>query len=73
MSHKTPVQLRFSDLDPLGHVNNTVYFSLMDLAKARYFFDAIGHEIDLAKAGVVVVTVPPGSYTHLTLPTNSRV
>lgn len=57
MSYKTPVQLRFSDLDPLGHVNNTVYFSLMDLAKARYFMDALGHDVDLGKAGVVVVNV----------------
>ncbi|MDE6391427.1 MAG: acyl-CoA thioesterase, partial [Duncaniella sp.] len=57
MSYKTPVQLRFSDLDPLGHVNNSVYFTLMDLAKARYFIDALGHDVDLSKAGVVVVNV----------------
>lgn len=30
------VQLRFNDIDILGHLNNTVYFSLYDLAKARY-------------------------------------
>ena len=33
--HKTPIQLRFSDVDLFGHVNNTVFFSLYDLAKAE--------------------------------------
>lgn len=35
-SHVTPVQLRFNDIDILGHLNNIVYFALYDLAKARY-------------------------------------
>ena len=30
--HTLPVQLRFSDVDQFGHVNNSVYFSLYDLA-----------------------------------------
>ncbi|MBR5102702.1 MAG: acyl-CoA thioesterase [Muribaculaceae bacterium] len=33
----TPVQLRFNDIDMLGHVNNTIYFSFFDLAKSDYF------------------------------------
>ncbi len=57
MSFITPVQLRFSDIDALGHVNNTVYFSLMDLAKTRYFIEAMGGELDISKAGLVVVNV----------------
>lgn len=35
--YRTPVQLRFNDIDILGHLNNTVYISLYDLAKAKYF------------------------------------
>lgn len=35
--HKLPVQLRFSDVDQFGHVNNSVLFSLYDLAKTEYF------------------------------------
>lgn len=35
--HHTPVQLRFNDVDVLGHVNNTVYFSFYDTGKAYYF------------------------------------
>lgn len=33
----TPVQLRFNDIDALGHVNNSVYFQFFDLAKTDYF------------------------------------
>lgn len=36
MRHKIPVQLRFNDIDILGHLNNVVYFSLYDLGKAKY-------------------------------------
>lgn len=36
MTHRLKVQLRFNDIDILGHLNNTVYFSLYDLGKARY-------------------------------------
>lgn len=35
--HRTPVQLRFSDVDRFGHVNNAVMFSLYDMAKTEYF------------------------------------
>lgn len=40
MMHKLAVQLRFNDIDILGHLNNTVYFSLYDLGKAQYMEDA---------------------------------
>lgn len=40
MTHKLKVQLRFNDIDILGHLNNTVFFSLYDLGKARYMEDA---------------------------------
>lgn len=37
--HHVPVQLRFNDIDILGHLNNTVYFSLYDTGKALYMKD----------------------------------
>ena len=39
--HKMEAQLRFNDIDILGHLNNTVYFSLYDMGKAR-FLEASG-------------------------------
>lgn len=32
-----PVQIRFRDLDPLAHVNNTVYFTYYEEARSYYF------------------------------------
>lgn len=40
MKHKIQAQLRFNDIDILGHLNNTVYFSLYDLGKAKYMEEA---------------------------------
>lgn len=40
--HQMPAQLRFSDVDTFGHVNNSVYFSLFDMCKTRYFTDVVG-------------------------------
>jgi acyl-CoA thioester hydrolase len=39
--HRTPVQVRFRDTDAFGHVNNAVFFSYIELARIRYFLDAL--------------------------------
>ena len=39
--HQMPAQLRFSDVDRFGHVNNNVYFSLFDMSKSQYLFDVV--------------------------------
>jgi len=31
------IEVRYRDLDPLGHVNNAVYLSYIELARVRYF------------------------------------
>ena len=55
--HSLPLQLRFNDIDLLGHVNNSVYFSFYDLGKARYFEAVKAQNIDWKKADVVVANV----------------
>ena len=55
--HSLPVQLRFSDVDQLGHVNNSVYFSLYDLAKTEYFNKVMGDKLNYSNDGVVVANV----------------
>ena len=52
--HRMPAQLRFSDVDRFGHVNNSVYFSLFDMCKTRYFHDVVGTDIFDRTAPVVV-------------------
>ncbi len=55
--HRLPLQLRFNDIDALGHVNNSVYFTFYDLGKSRYFEAVRNLSIDWRKADVVVANV----------------
>jgi acyl-CoA thioester hydrolase len=36
------IEVRWRDIDPLGHVNNAVYFTYFEVARARYFGEAFG-------------------------------
>ncbi len=54
--HVMPVQIRFSDVDQFGHMNNSSYFSLYDLAKTSYIRDVCG-EMKWNKWGVVVANI----------------
>jgi acyl-CoA thioester hydrolase len=43
--NRLPLQVRFNDIDAMGHINNNVYFSFYDLGKIEY--------LDCMKAGNV--------------------
>lgn len=53
----TPVQLRFSDIDMLGHVNNSRYFELFDLAKNDYFTRVAGGHLEWERLPVMIVNI----------------
>lgn len=55
--HSLPVQLRFSDIDTLGHVNNSVYLSLFDLGKSDYFQRAAAERQDWNNVNVVIANI----------------
>jgi acyl-CoA thioester hydrolase len=42
--HKVPIQLRFKDVDKMGHVNNANYLTYIELARVRYFEDVVGFD-----------------------------
>jgi acyl-CoA thioester hydrolase len=44
--HKTPIQVRFSDIDMMGHVNNACYFSYVETARLKYYDDVVGADTD---------------------------
>ena len=46
VKHRTPIQIRFKDVDALGHVNNANHLSYFEYARIRFFDDLIGTEID---------------------------
>lgn len=55
--HWLDVQTRFTDIDMLGHINNNVYLTFMDLAKLRYFADMAGRPVEAADLHLVVVNI----------------
>ncbi len=55
--HSTPLQMRFGDIDMLGHLNNNIYMAFMDLGKSRYFADVLGEKLNWHKVGVVIVHI----------------
>lgn len=48
-----PIQIRFSDIDALGHINNNIYFSFFDLAKVDYF-DRIRGSVSWTEGTIVI-------------------
>jgi len=52
-----PAQIRFSDVDQFGHVNNSVYFALYDLAKTTYVKDVLGDSVNWRRMGIVVANI----------------
>lgn len=40
--HKTPIQIRFKDVDRLGHVNNANHITYFELARVEYFAALMG-------------------------------
>ena len=49
------IEVRYRDLDPLGHVNNAVYLSYLELARVRYFerLGVLGGALGRGEAPVV--------------------
>lgn len=51
------VPVRFRDLDPMGHVNNAVYATYLEHARARYFRDVIGESLPTADTVLVHLSI----------------
>ena len=54
MSHRTDIQVRFSDLDMAGHVHNAVYLSYFEQGRIDFFKDIAGPNWNWKKKGVVL-------------------
>lgn len=49
------IQVRFSDVDALGHVNNAVYLSYFEYARIHYFNRMLGTEWDWDSDGLILL------------------
>lgn len=55
--HSLPLQIRFSDIDMLGHLNNNVYMTFFDLGKIEFFCTVLGRRVAAPDLCLVVVHV----------------
>ena len=49
-----PIQIRFCDIDALGHVNNAHYLSYFEMARVEFMNENIGKNWDWVNKGMVL-------------------
>lgn len=56
MSQKvtSDIQIRFSDVDAMGHVNNAVYLNYFEYARMQYFDAILGTDWDWWNQGILL-------------------
>jgi len=52
--HRTPIQIRFKDVDALGHVNNANHLTYFETARIDYFRAVISVPIDWETEGMIL-------------------
>ncbi len=52
--HKTRIQVRFKDIDKLGHVNNANHLTYFELSRVNYLDDVFKTPIDWSKEGIIL-------------------
>lgn len=52
--HATPLQVRFADLDVLGHLNNAKYLTYIEQARIRYVQDVCGWQGSWNMLGMIL-------------------
>ena len=55
--HQCAIQLRFKDIDALGHVNNANHFSYLEIARVKYFNEVVSPDNDWQKEGFLLAKV----------------
>ena len=55
--HSIPIQIRFNDIDAIGHINNNIYFSYFDLGKTYYFEDLRASFVSWTEGIIVVARI----------------
>lgn len=51
-NYEVEMEVRFRDLDPMGHVNNAVYATYLEQARVKYVQDVVGKNV--METGAVV-------------------
>ncbi len=54
---ETPIQIRFNDIDSLGHVNNTIIQEYFDLGRMHYFKSVFNPDINWTKFAAIIASI----------------
>jgi acyl-CoA thioester hydrolase len=52
--HEHRQEIRFSDIDAMGHVNNAVYLNYLEQARISFFRAILGRPWDWESSGIIV-------------------
>src|SRR5688572_15458919 len=52
--HRTSIQIRFKDIDSMGHVNNANHFTYFELARVKYFEEVVNEPVEWSRRGVIL-------------------
>jgi acyl-CoA thioester hydrolase len=52
--HKTDIQIRFKDIDQLGHVNNANHITYFETSRVNYFKDVFKNETNWKETGLIL-------------------
>lgn len=52
-----PIQIRFNDIDAMGHINNNIYLSYFDLGKNTYFETVKGSGLSWIEGAIVIAHI----------------
>jgi acyl-CoA thioester hydrolase len=63
--YETDLQVRFRDVDAMGHVNNAVYATYLEQARVDYYRDVLDAELD--DVDTVLVTLEIDYRSEITL------
>ncbi len=66
-ARESRIAMRWGDMDAMGHVNNTVYFRYLEIARIEWF-DAIGCPLDREGEGPIIVNAFCNFYKQLEYP-----
>ena len=50
--YKTPIPIRFADIDAFGHVNNAIYLTYFEIARSSYWDEVVHWDWD--KMGIII-------------------
>jgi len=54
MKQQIKIEVRFADIDVMGHVNNAVYLNYFEQARMHFFRAVIGKEWDWINSGILL-------------------